>query len=86
MHEAAQTAITSSEEVTPGGANDCTINIVTLHNIWRLTRCRTATDSGDRDSIGLYVDDHDLFMISDRSAEQLARAGHWLLINKLCSL
>ena len=63
VHEAAQTATTSSEEVTPGGANDYTINIVTLHNIWRLTRCRTATDSGDRNSTGLDVDDHDLFMI-----------------------
>ena len=65
VHEAAQTATTSSEEVTPGGANDYTINIVTLHNIWRLIRCRTctATDSGDRNSIGLDVDDHDLFMI-----------------------
>ena len=63
MHEAAQTATTSSEEVTPGDANDSTINIVTLHNIWRLTRCRTATDSGDRNSTGLDVDDHDLFMI-----------------------
>ena len=61
VHEAAQTATTSSEEVTPGGANDCSINIVTLHSIWRLTRCRTATDSGDRDSTGLDVDD--LFMV-----------------------
>ena len=63
MHEAAQTATNSSEEVTPGGANDYTINIVTLHSIWRLTRyrCRTAADSGDRDATGL--DDDDLFII-----------------------
>ena len=63
VHEAAQTVNTcSSEETTPGGVNDYTINIVTLHNIWRLTRCRTATDSGDRDSTGLDHED-DLFMI-----------------------
>ena len=61
VHQTAQTATTSSEETTPGGANDYTINIVTLHNIWRLTRCRTATDSGDRDSTGL--DKDDLFII-----------------------
>ena len=60
MHEAAQTATNSSEEVNPGGANDYTINIVTLHNIWRLTRC-PAADSGDRDSTGL--DEDDLFII-----------------------
>ena len=60
VHEAAQTATTSSEEVNPGGANDYTINIVTLHNIWRLTRC-PAADSGDRDSTGL--DENDLFII-----------------------
>ena len=61
VHEAAQTAINSSEEITPGGANDYTINIVTLHNIWRLTRCRTAADSGGRYSTGL--DEDDLFII-----------------------
>ena len=63
VHEAAQTATNSSEEVSPGGANDYynTINIVTLHNIWRLTRCRAGADSDDRDSTRL--DEDNLFMI-----------------------
>ena len=61
--EAAQTTTTSSEEVNPGGANDYTINIVTLHNIWRLTRHRTAADSGDRDSTGLESDEDEFFII-----------------------
>lgn len=54
VHEAAhactQTSTSSDEDA--GGGTDC-INIVTLHNVWRLT----ATDSGDTDSTD------DLFMI-----------------------
>jgi hypothetical protein len=61
VHEAPQTATTSGEEDTPGSGNDCTINLVTLHGIWKLTRTATSTDGGDRDSTGLDVDD--LFMI-----------------------
>jgi hypothetical protein len=52
---------TISEEDSPVGGNECTINIVTLHDIWRLTSTATSTDGGDRDSTGLDVDD--LFMI-----------------------
>ena len=58
LHEAAQTATNSSEETIPGGANDYAINIVTLHNIWRLT---STADSGDRDSTG--EDEDDIVMI-----------------------
>ncbi len=63
-HEAAQTATIGGEEDTntPVGArgNDRTVNIVTLHGIWRLTSTAT-NDSGDGDSTDLDVDD--LFMI-----------------------
>jgi hypothetical protein len=60
--EAAQTATIGGEEDTPVGArgNDRTVNIVTLHGIWRLTSTAT-NDSGDGDSTDLDVDD--LFMI-----------------------
>jgi hypothetical protein len=60
-HEAAQIVTTSSEEDTPVGGNNCTINVVTLRNIWRLTSTATFTESDDRDSTDLDLDD--LFMI-----------------------
>jgi hypothetical protein len=64
VHEACtQTVATISEEDSPVGGNGRTINIVTLHGIWRLTSTATSTDGGDRDSTGLDVDDHDLFVI-----------------------
>ena len=53
-HACTQISTATQCDEDAGGGNDC-INIVTLHNVWRLTA--TAYDSGNTDSLD------DLFMI-----------------------
>ena len=81
LYEAAQTTASSEEVIPVGGGSDYTINIVTLHSIWRLTRCHTTyTDSDNRDSTGL--DEDDLFMIPTEESliSQQSSSVHELVI------